>query len=82
MGTEQMTDRFQYVWTPYHMCDEWKGGLLNHPGYTAIAFAVEGQWHIFVDVTCGHALPRFGEVEMITEGDIFDYGKTLWELSR
>lgn len=77
-----MTERFQYVWAPRHVYDEWKGGFISHPEYTAIAFTVEGQWYMYIDVHCDSALPRLGEVEMITEGEVFNYGKTLWELRR
>ena len=84
MGTEQMTDRFQYVWKPLQMYDDWKvdGGVGTKDGYAAVAFTAAGEWYIFVDMPDRNLAPRPGEVEMLTEGDIFDYGKTLWELSK
>ena len=84
MGAEQMTDRFQYVWKPLQMHDDWKvdGGVGNKDEYTAVAFTAAGEWYMFVDMPDRNLAPRPGEVEMLTEGDIFDYGKALWELSR
>lgn len=84
MGAEQMTDRFQYVWKPLQMHDDWKvdGGVGTKDGYTAVAFTAAGEWYIFVDMPDRNLAPRPGEVEMLTEGDIFDYGKALWELGR
>ncbi len=79
MGAKQMTDRFQYVWKPLQMYDDWKvdGGVGTKDEYTAA-----GEWYMFVDMLDRNLAPRPGEVEMLTEGDIFDYGKTLWELSK
>lgn len=84
MGAEQMTDRFQYVWKPLKVYDDWKvdGGVGTKDGYAAVAFTAAGEWYIFVDMPDRNLAPRPGEVEMFTEGDIFDYGKALWELSR
>lgn len=84
MGAEQMTDRFQYVWKPLQMHDDWKvdGDVGIKDEYAAVAFTVAGEWYIFVDMPDRNLAPRPGEVEMLTEGDIFDYGKALWELSR
>ena len=84
MEAEQMTDRFQYVWKPLQMHDDWKvdGGVGTKDGNTAVAFTAAGEWYIFVDMPDRNLAPRPGEVEMLTEGDIFDYGKALWELGR
>lgn len=79
-----MTDRFQYVWKPLEMYDDWKanGNVGIKDKYTAISFMVAGEWYVFVDILDMSSAPRPDEVEIFTEGDIFDYGKALWELSR